>query len=69
VDDEDLVKDALALMKRSRCHLVVANKVENVKRGKTRVVLVKKGEEPEQLEGTKFQVADMIIDKVVRMIG
>jgi phosphopantothenoylcysteine decarboxylase/phosphopantothenate--cysteine ligase len=69
VNDEDLVKDALALMKRSRCHLVVANKVENVKRGKTRVVLVKKGEEPEHLEGTKFQVADMIIDKVVRMIG
>ena len=69
VDDEELVKDAIALIRRSRCHLVVANKVENVKKGKTHVVLVKKDEEPEHLDGTKFQVADKIIDKVVRMIG
>lgn len=69
VDDQELVKDALALIRRSKCHLVVANKVENVKEGKTHVVLVKKDEEPEHLDGTKFQVADEIIDKVVRMIG
>lgn len=69
VNDEELVKDALALIKRSKCHLVIANKIENVKRGKTHVVLVRKAEEPEHVEGTKLHVADMIIDKVVRMIG
>lgn len=69
VSDEELIKDALALVRRSRCYLVVANSMEKVVKGGTSVFLVSRNEEPERVEGTKTQVADMIIDKVVRMIG
>jgi len=68
MSDEALVKEALALIKRSKCSLVVANKVEEVKRGRTRVLLVEKDGEVEEISGTKLEVADRIIDKAVRMI-
>jgi phosphopantothenoylcysteine decarboxylase/phosphopantothenate--cysteine ligase len=68
VDDDELVQASLNLIKRSGCRLVVANKVEEVKPGKTRVILVEKSGATEEISGTKFQVADKIIDKVVRMI-
>jgi phosphopantothenoylcysteine decarboxylase/phosphopantothenate--cysteine ligase len=67
--DEDLVKEALALMKRSKCALVVANSVENVKKGKTKVIVVTPDGTIEELEGTKSEVADRIIDRVARMVG
>jgi phosphopantothenoylcysteine decarboxylase/phosphopantothenate--cysteine ligase len=68
VSDDRLVEEARKLIERSGCHLVVANKVEHVRSGRTRVVLVEKSGEVEELEGTKYQVADEIIDKVVRLI-
>jgi len=69
VTDEGLVKEATALCQRSKCALVVANRVEDVKKGRTRVVLVDRTGSTEELEGTKSHVADQIIDKVVRMMG
>ena len=69
MNDEGLVKEALALMKRSKCGLVVANSVENVKKGRTKVIMVTPDGTSEELEGTKFEVADRILDRVARMIG
>jgi len=66
--DQRLVEESLKLIKRSKCQLVVGNLVEQVKRGRTRVLLVERDGSVEQLEGTKWQVADKIIDKVVRMV-
>ncbi len=66
--DADMIKDALALLARSKCHLVVANKVEDVRRGRTRVIIVDRKGGTEELAGTKFQIADRIIDKVVEMV-
>jgi phosphopantothenoylcysteine decarboxylase/phosphopantothenate--cysteine ligase len=66
--DDALVEAATELLKRSKCALVVANSVENVRKGMTRVLLVSRDEPPEPLEGTKFEVADRIIDRVARMI-
>jgi phosphopantothenoylcysteine decarboxylase/phosphopantothenate--cysteine ligase len=68
IDDERLVEASLNLIRRSGCRLVVANKIEEVKPGKTRVILVEKTGAADEISGTKFQVADKIIDKVVRMI-
>ncbi len=68
VTDEELVKDAMALIKRSKCKLVVANKMEDVSRGKTRVLLVEPDGEVEDVSGTKLEVADKIIDRAARMI-
>jgi len=68
VDDEDLVKEAMALIRRSKCSLVVANKVEEVRHGTTRVLLVEKDGDVEDVSGTKVEVADRIIDKAVRMM-
>lgn len=68
VKDDELIRKASYLIKRSKCALVVANKVEDVGKGKTRVVLVDKEGVTEELKGTKVQVADQIIDKVVRML-
>jgi len=69
MSDEKLVKEAMVLCQRSKCALVVANRVEDVKKGMTRVVLVDRSGATEELEGTKFCVADQIIDKVARMMG
>ena len=66
--DEELRKAAIGLMTRSKCSLVVANSIENVKKGMTKVLVVSKDGSTESLEGTKFEVADKIIDRVVRMI-
>jgi len=66
--DADLIKEAVELTKRSKCDLVVANRVEDVKPGKSRILLVDKSGSSEELRGTKSQIADKIIDRVVRMI-
>jgi phosphopantothenoylcysteine decarboxylase/phosphopantothenate--cysteine ligase len=68
ITDEELAKEAMSLVKRSKCSLVVANRVEEVKRGRTRVLMVEKDGDIEEASGTKIEVADRIIDKVVRMI-
>ena len=68
VDDARLVEDAMALLKRSGCSFVVANRMEDVTRGRTRVSIVK-GEGPaEVLEGTKPEVASDIIDIAARLV-
>lgn len=67
--DEDLAKEAMALIRRSGCALVVANSVENVSKGHTKVVMVTPDGTTEELEGTKFEVADRILDRVARMVG
>jgi len=66
--DDALDKAALELLKRSKCSLVIANSIENVKKGMTKVIVVSADDSTECLEGTKFEVADRIIDRVVRMI-
>lgn len=66
--DHKLVEESLKLIRRAKCGLVVANLVEQVKPGKTRVLLVEKDGTVEALEGTKWQVADRIMDKVIRMV-
>lgn len=68
ISDEQLVQESLRLIKRSKCGLVVANRVEHVGPGKTRVIVVEPNGATEEFKGTKWQVADKIIDKVVRMI-
>jgi phosphopantothenoylcysteine decarboxylase/phosphopantothenate--cysteine ligase len=67
--DDELVNEAHNLMKRSKCALVVANSVENVRKGHTKVLVVDSSGAVEQLEGTKSEVADRIIDRVARMVG
>ncbi len=69
MNDEDLVKEAMSLIKRSGCSLVVANSVENVRKGHTKVVMVTPDGTTEELEGTKYEVADRILDRVARMVG
>ena len=69
VTDEALVEEATALCKRSNSTFVVANKIEEVSKGKTRVLLVDRNGSSEELEGTKAEVADHIIGKVARMMG
>jgi phosphopantothenoylcysteine decarboxylase/phosphopantothenate--cysteine ligase len=67
--DDELVEEARRLMKRSKCALVAANSVENVRRGRTKVLVVDSSGVVEQLEGTKAEVADRIVDRVARMVG
>jgi phosphopantothenoylcysteine decarboxylase/phosphopantothenate--cysteine ligase len=66
--DQKLVEESLKLIKRSKCGLVVANLAEQVKPGRTRVLLVEPDGTVEELKGTKWHVADKIIDKIVRMV-
>ena len=69
MNEEDLVGESMDLLKRSKCSLVVANCIENVKKGRTRVIVVTRDGTTEDLEGTKSEVADRIIDRVARMVG
>jgi len=66
--DADLIKEAIGLAKRSKCKLVVANRIEDVKPGHSRVLLVDGSGSSEELKGTKSQIADKIMDRIVRMI-
>lgn len=68
MDETALVSEARRLLDRSKCSLVVANKIEDVHRGGTKVVVVGGGGEPRHIEGTKAQVADRILDIVVGML-
>jgi phosphopantothenoylcysteine decarboxylase/phosphopantothenate--cysteine ligase len=68
VDDVRLVEDAMALLKRSGCSFVVANRMEDVTRGRTRVSIVKGEGSAEVLEGTKPEVASDIIDIAARLV-
>lgn len=68
MSDADLIKESMALMKRSKCDLVVANRIEDVKPGRSRALLVESPGSAEELRGTKSQLADKIIDRAVRMI-
>ncbi|MBN1676973.1 MAG: bifunctional phosphopantothenoylcysteine decarboxylase/phosphopantothenate--cysteine ligase CoaBC [Candidatus Thermoplasmatota archaeon] len=68
ISDEKLVDDSMKLIRRAKCGLVVANLVEQVRPGRTRVLLVEPDGTVEELRGTKLQVADKIMDKIVRMV-
>ena len=68
MNDADLVKESMDLIKRSKCDLVVANRIEDVKPGKSRALLVESSGSAEELRGTKNQLADKIMDRVVRMV-
>ncbi len=68
VDDDRLVSESVALMERSKCSFVVANLVEDVAAGKTRVLLVDSKGAPEELKGTKAEVAEKILDRAARMV-
>jgi len=68
VDDVRLVSESLALIERSGCSLVVANLMEQVVEGKTRVLLVDGRAEPVELNGDKADVSDGILDRAARMV-
>ncbi len=68
VDDGRLVSESLALIERSGCSLVVANLMEQVVEGKTRVLLVDGRAEPVELNGDKADVSDGILDRAARMV-
>jgi phosphopantothenoylcysteine decarboxylase/phosphopantothenate--cysteine ligase len=68
VSDDQLIEESLKLVKRAKCALVVANIVEKVRPGRTSVVIVERDGDSELVEGTKQQVADKIIDRVVRLM-
>lgn len=67
--DDALIEESLELIKRSKCSLVVANRMEDVRPGKTRVLVVNREGLLERLEGTKAHVADAILDIVVRSVA
>jgi len=69
MDQESLLSEARALLARSKCALVVANNIEDVGPGRTKVTAVLSSEEFHQFEGTKADVARNIIDLVARMIS
>jgi len=68
LDDAKLVEEARALLKRSKCDFVVANKVEEVVPGQTRVIIVTQDGATDEVHGRKSQVAEKILDVAVGMI-
>ena len=66
--EEALVSEAKRLQERAKCTFVVANRIEDVQKGTTKVVVVAGGGAPHRLSGTKAQVADRVIDIVVRLL-
>jgi phosphopantothenoylcysteine decarboxylase/phosphopantothenate--cysteine ligase len=66
--DDQLVQEATKLLKRAKCSFVVANRIEDVKPGITRVMLVHKDGEAGELKGTKLQVVDRVLDAAARLV-
>ncbi len=71
-ETEDLIENARAKLERKRCDLVVANRVGAPGAGfggdRNAVSLVEKGAEPREVEGTKDQVAEGILDRAVALL-
>ncbi len=68
VEQARLVEDARALLKRSGCSFVVANRMEDVTRGRTKVTIVRSDGQPEVVEGSKSEVASKVLDVVARLV-
>ena len=68
VDDDGLKADSLALIERSGCAFVVANRMEEVHQGSSRVLLIDRDGASEEVSGTKSDVADHILDRAARMV-
>ena len=66
VDDPKLIADAAELISRAGCSFVVANHVEDVGPGKTRVFIVGTDGAAVEISGTKAVVADAILDRTVK---
>jgi phosphopantothenoylcysteine decarboxylase/phosphopantothenate--cysteine ligase len=68
VDQARLVEDARALLKRSGCTFVVANRMEDVSKGRTKVSIVRSEGQAEVVEGSKSDVASKVLDVVARSV-
>jgi phosphopantothenoylcysteine decarboxylase/phosphopantothenate--cysteine ligase len=68
IDDATLVAESVALIERSKCSLVVANLLADVSAGATRVLIVDGKTAPEEVRGTKTEVADRVLDRAARMV-
>jgi phosphopantothenoylcysteine decarboxylase/phosphopantothenate--cysteine ligase len=68
IDDDRLVAESVALMERSKCSFVVANLIEDVAAGRTRVLIIDGKGAPEEVEGSKTEIADSILDRAARMV-
>jgi len=66
VEDEKLVAEAKDLIKRSNCAFVVANKMEQVSTGSTRVLIVGADGSTDEISGAKTTVADKILDRAMK---
>ena len=66
VTDDELVAEAVALIKRAGCAFVVANSVEDVQTGSTRVLMVDADGRSEEASGSKTTVADRILDRALK---
>ena len=69
VGDEELIAEGRELLQRSGCSFVVANDVQSVSRGKTRIMLIERDGTAQPIQGTKEHIADRIMDHVVRMMA
>ena len=68
VDDDRLRGDSLALIERSGCAFVVANRMDEVHQGSSRAFLIDRDGTSEEIGGSKSDVADHILDRAARMI-
>ncbi|MDH3365677.1 MAG: bifunctional phosphopantothenoylcysteine decarboxylase/phosphopantothenate--cysteine ligase CoaBC [Thermoplasmata archaeon] len=66
IEDDILVAEAEDLIRRSGCAFVVANKVEQVSSGSTRVLMVGVNGSTVEISGAKKIVADKILDRAMK---
>jgi phosphopantothenoylcysteine decarboxylase/phosphopantothenate--cysteine ligase len=66
VEDEKLVAEARDLIERSGCAFVVANRMEQVSAGSTRVLIVGADGLTDEISGAKATVADKILDRAMK---
>lgn len=67
VDDERLIVEAKALISRSGCAFVVANRMEQVSSAHTRVLIVRADGSASEISGTKAVVSDKILDAAMKV--
>lgn len=66
VEDPQLIEESVELIRRADCSFVVANRIEDVKPGMTRILIIDADGSTEEVSGTKATAADRILDRAMK---
>ena len=65
-EDKQLVEEAVELINRAGCSFAIANRIEEVKAGTTRILIVEGDGSAKEILGSKAKAVDVILDRALK---